>query len=1034
MTFKKMNKLNFVSLALLMALALPLRVLSAPEPESFAQAPATKAVSGIVADENGSPLVGVTVVNLATGTGVVTNSGGQFTVQATPENVLRFSYLGYAAQEITVGSQTSVNVVLREEASSIDDVIVIGYGTTTRRRATGAVDQITSSVLQDKPVANVKQALQGASPSIVIQTRSYNPNSDDVSINIRGISSMNDNAPLLVIDGLISDMGAFNKLNPTDIENISVLKDAGTAAIYGSRAANGVILITTKKGRKNQAPVVSINTSVGWQQPQQLFHPVKGYQNATLYNQYKIGGGEDPVYTAADIRNFYEQGDARWAIYEITQAALQQNYNVSVSGGGENSTYMVSAGYYDQASNYVGNFGTQRYNFRSNVTAEYGRLKFTGLMSYVRNNSMATTGSSLEINSTRIPPYYYTKLKDEQTGHYLVNDLLSDFNALGLLESGGFDKYRNDYININTGLDFRIIDGLTLRGVFGADIFNDHRYTRRFEVDFYSYDDPTSLVHTANTDRDTEDYNSHSYLTNSQIMLDFARQFGRHRVSALFGASNESYTSRSSTVKILYSDVDLGIKGDGSEVSNSSSVTPENTTRTSIVSLFGRVGYDWDDKYYFDASFRYDGSSKFSKDDRWGFFPSASAAWRISQEDFMENYRNVAGDLKLRLSYGVLGNQAVGSYQYFTTYDIYSDTYAYNNSMAGGAGFTLGADNLTWEKVQTFNIGTDLSFFNNTLNMQADYYFRKTVDILVAPTIPLIYGTTLSNHNAGEMKSQGWELSISYLLRHGDWRHTFNFNMGDAWNKVTKYTGFENFNQSDEIIRIQREGLPFNSYYGYKVAGIFQSYDEIANSSLPTGANVHPGDLKFVDRNGDGVIDENDRFYLGHAFPRYSFGFNYTVQWKGLEFNVFLQGVLKRTQAIRGELVEPFHGSYSYMIYQHQLDFWTPTNTSAKFPRLNSNNSNNWGTASDIYMFDGKYMRVKDIMVGYNLPKSIVQKIGMSNLRVYVNARNLFTFTPNSWVDPESTEFGSNMNPSGANSARNYPALKYYGMGLDITF
>ncbi len=248
---------------------------------------------------------------------------------------------------------------------------------------------------------------------------------------------MNDNAPLLVIDGLISDMEAFNKLNPTDIENISVLKDAGTAAIYGSRAANGVILITTKKGRKNQAPVVSINTSVGWQQPQQLFHPVKGYQNATLYNQYKIGGGEDPVYTAADIRNFYEQGDARWAIYEITQAALQQNYNVSVSGGGENSTYMVSAGYYDQASNYVGNFGTQRYNFRSNVTAEYGRLKFTGLMSYVRNNSMATTGSSLEINSTRIPPYYYTKLKDEQTGHYLVNDLLRTLTPSGCWNPAG---------------------------------------------------------------------------------------------------------------------------------------------------------------------------------------------------------------------------------------------------------------------------------------------------------------------------------------------------------------------------------------------------------------------------------------------------------------------------------------------------------------------------------------------------------------------------------------------------------------------
>lgn len=1034
MTFDKMNKLTFISLALLLLTAVPIRLSAAQAEGNIEQSPSTT-VSGVVADETNSPLVGVTVVNLNTGAGVVTNPNGEFTLNAASDHVLRFSFLGYTPEERTVGTQTFFNIVLQEEVSSIDDVIVIGYGTTTRRRATGAVDQISSSVIADKPVANVKQALQGASPSIVIQTRSYNPNSDDVNINIRGISSMNDNQPLLVVDGLVTDMGAFNKINPSDIESISVLKDAGTAAIYGSRAANGVLLITTKKGRKNQAPTVSVNTSVGWQQPQQLFKPVKGYQNATLYNQYKIGGGEDPTYSAEDIRNFYEQGDAKWGIYEITQAALQQNYNVSVSGGGENSTYMVSAGYYDQASNYVGNFGTERYNFRSNVTAEYGRFKFTGLLSYVRNNSMSTTGSSLEINATRIPPYYYTKLKDEETGHYLVNDLLSDFNSLGLLEEGGWNKYRNDYVNLNTGIDFRIIDGLSLRGVFGADIFNEHRYTRRFEVDYYSYDDPERLVHTANTDRDTEDWNKQAYLTNSQIMLDYSQQFGRHRISALFGSSNESYTSTENQVKILYSDVDLGTKGDGSEVSpTDSKVTPESTTRTSITSIFGRVGYDWDDRYYVDASFRYDGSSKFSKDDRWGFFPSVSAAWRLTGEDFMENYRNVAGDLKLRASYGVLGNQSVDNYKYFTTYDIYSDTYAWNNVQAGGAGFTLGADDLTWEKVRSFNVGVDASFLRNSLTLQADYYFRKTVDILVKPTIPLIYGTELSNHNAGEMESQGWELNINYFLRHADWRHSFNLNIGDAWNKVTKYTGFESYNQSDEIIRIQREGLPFNSYYGYKVAGIFQSYDEIANSALPTNADVHPGDLKFMDRNGDGVIDENDRYYLGHAFPRYSFGFNYTVEWKGIEFNVFLQGALKRTQAIRGETVEPFHGGYSYVIYQHQLDFWTPTNTDAKYPRLNSNNSNNWGTASDIYMFDAKYLRVKDIMLAYNLPEKVIRPIGLSRARVYVNARNLFTFTKNSWVDPESTEFGGNMNINGANSARNYPSLKYCGLGLDITF
>ncbi|MCD8072284.1 MAG: SusC/RagA family TonB-linked outer membrane protein, partial [Alistipes sp.] len=650
-----------------------------------------------------------------------------------------------------------------------------------------------------------------------------------MNINIRGISSMNENQPLLVVDGLISDWGAFNKINPSDIESVSILKDAGTAAIYGSRSGNGVILVTTKKGYRNQTPTVSITTSVGWQDPQQLFKPVKGYQNATLYNHYLVSSGKEAFFTADEIRDLYETGDKKWGIYELTQTALQQNYNVSVSGGGQYSTYMISAGYTGQQSNYIGNYGINRYNFRTNLTAEYGRFKVTGLMSYVRNNDRSTVGSSIEVNATRMPPYYFLKMKDEETGKYLLNNIVTDFNGMGQLEAGGYNKYRNDYVNINTGLEFKVIEGLKLLWVFGADGFNDYRDTWLHPVEYYSYYDTDILVNTDNQDRPRENWSKKAYLLNSQIMADYNQSFGKHNVSVLFGASNESYTSYEHKIKILYADNELGNQGDGSQLDTGSGVAPDWTTRTSINSLFGRVGYAWADKYFFDASFRYDGSSKFGKDHRWGFFPSVSLAWRLTEESFLESYREKVGELKFRTSYGVLGNQGVGSYKYFTTYDVYQNTYGWNNSSVPGAGFTLGAENLTWEKVHTFNVGVDATFVGNRLAFQADYYFRNTTDILVKPTIPMIYGTELSDHNAGEMRSQGWELNITYNHRHGDWRHIINFNMGDAWNKVTRYDGFQNLSSNGAVTTIMREGLPYNSYYGYKVAGIFQSYDEINN-------------------------------------------------------------------------------------------------------------------------------------------------------------------------------------------------------------
>lgn len=542
----------------------------------------------------------------------------------------------------------------------------------------------------------------------------------------------------------------------------------------------------------------------------------------------------------------------------------------------------------------------------------------------------------------------------------------------------------------------------------------------------------------------TEDYNEKRYTLSTQFLLDFNRTFNNaHNVSALVGVSNESYTKQASRIAWEYTDEDLGLPTTDESIQNKDNKNSNNDTdQTSITSVFGRVGYNYMDKYYGDVSFRYDGSSKFAKDQRWGFFPSFSAGWRLSEEAFMDTYKSNIGDLKLRASYGVLGNQNVDNYSYQTVYQMNNNGYVFNGISVPGTSYTDGNAFLTWEKSANFNIGADATFLNGNLFLSVDYFDKKTSNILLTPEVSSIYGGSAAKENAGEMKNRGWELTINYKLNSGDFQHNFNFNVSDSKNKVTDFGGKERIDQNDQLYKLIREGQPLGSYFGYKTDGLFQSYDEIANSALPVGASVQPGDVKYVDQNNDGVIDEKDRVILGNAFPRYTFGFTYNMTWKGFDLNVMLQGVGKRSMYLRGELIEPFHSNYSYCIYQHQLDFWTPTNPDAQWPRLvapgSSSSTNNWGMAgSDIYLLNAAYLRVKNIQIGYTLPKALTQKFGVQKLRVSVNTENPLTFTKNSFIDPESSEFGSDMGGIGgigANSGRNYPTLTYYGFGLDIEF
>lgn len=1056
-----MEKLKIKKHRLILGGCLAMTVWMSCPIDSFANGPSAmevlatnqQPIKGKVVDENGEPIIGANVMVKGTTNGTITDIDGNFTLNCQKNDILIISFIGYSNIEVRANSELN-RVVLKEDTELLDEVIVIGYGSTTRKSAVGAVDQVRKEMLENRPVANATLALQGAAPNVIIQRRSYDPNNESNNFNIRGVNTTTNNDPLFVIDGLVTDATAFNRLNPNDIENVSILKDAGTAAIYGSRASGGVVLVTTKSGKKNQKTSVKLSGAAGWNDTNYLFDAVPGYQNAILTNLQYTNVGKGPAYSQDQIMDFYNHLDEEnWAYRQLYKTTMQQNYNVNISGGSDKTSYMISAGYFNQGNNYNvknQNLGVQRYNFRTNVSTEIGRLKLTAIMDYTRHNSKSTTAGNIDIDASRVPAWYTEKMVADD-GRYLLTPTLGEYNSLGELNKGGYNKYRNNYLTTNLNAELKIFDGLKLRGVFGANIVNENRATRNRPQTYYRKESDTEPVALRKNENKSENWNKNYYRLNTQIMLDYIKTFGKHSVNGMIGFTNESYTSTENEISKLYVD-ELGMPSNETTgtIGNISGKTfIENNSRTSINSVIGRFGYNWDERYYGEFTFRYDASSKFHEDYRWGFFPSVSAGYRISEEAWMTGYKEKVGDLKIRGSWGILGNQAIGNYDRFTKYNMYANGYVFNNQVVSTAGFNLGKDDLTWEKTQTFNIGVDASFFNNSLNVTFDYFQQHTTDILQNPQIPSVFGTSMPKDNIGEMRNRGWELALNYRLKTGAFNHYFNFNISDTRNEMTKYPGYEKISVGDESGTLIREGEPYNVFYGWETDGVFQSFDEIANSALPEGAvsaavsgdkgDISPGDWKFKDQDGNGVIDAKDYVILGDPFPHFTYGFTYNLEWKGFDFSMFWQGVGERTMFLRGEMVEPFHAGYSLTMYKHQLDFWTPTNTDARWPRLAAQGSNadknNWGRPANYFLLDAGYLRLKNIVIGYTLPKKWTNTIGLGKVRLYVNAQDLFTFTENDFIDPESSDRDTNMNINGGSaSGRQYQPSKYYGFGFDIEF
>lgn len=1012
----------------------------------------TASISGTVSDTGGQPVIGAVVRLSGTNTGAATDEQGRFTLETDVKNpVIEISSLGYKTQVVSLGNRTSVDIVLEDDTSYLDEVVVVGYGTTTRRHIISSVSTVNSTSIEDRPVANVQQALQGAAANLVIQTKSFDPNNNTMNLSIRGVSTMGNNTPLVVIDGVPQQAaGRMNDINPNDIASISILKDAGSSAIYGARSSNGVILITTKQGKKEQAPTVRFNAQVGIQNPDILLEPVPSYLNSILRNETLTNVGNNPIFTAADIRDMYEHGDSEFLLDQAMKNALQQSYDISVSGGTKNTTYMISARYFDQDSNYVGpDYGVKRYNIRSNITTELGKLKLGLNLGFTGVHSKSTVATTVIADLQRYPTYWFSRIKDEASGVYFKNNYKfggRNGNKIADLYERGYNKNDNNFANATFTAEYEIIKGLKIRTVLNGEIRNTHRFTDcktyMLATDNGSnFADPSTAVISGDTTTPADDEVGKNTYLNGQVVLDFNRTFaGKHNVTALAGWSQESNYNYGIKVKKSYLD-DLNQPGENTVIESSTALSSEDNTRSALQSYFGRLGYSYDEKYYVEFIARYDMSSKFLKIRNAGFFPAVNLGWRISQEPFMKDYRYNVGELKLRTSYGLNGNQQdVGLYDFITKYAIDENIYGFNDSAVPGLKYTMGNEFLTWETSGTFNIGLDASFFKNSLSVNFDWFYKRTRDILLTPIIPGSFGASIGKENRGIMDNKGWELTVNYSLSKGNWTHNFSLNIADSKNEVVKY-GPRSINSAGGVNYLIQEGYPLNSYYGYKIDGFFQSYEEIQNSPTPKTidkSQLAPGDVKYKDINDDGVIDEDDRTYLGYGFPRYTFGFTYDVRWKGFDLMIMLQGAMKRDFALRGETIEPFQGDYGLTVYTHQLDFWTPLNRDARWPRLAKSGSvsraNNWAQGSDLYILNAAYMRVKNIQLGYTLPSKLTQKFGCKSLRIYFDAQNPLTISKYGFVDPETTEFGANMSQSAANNVRNYPTLRYFGGGINVTF
>ena len=998
------------------------------------QATAQTTVTGIVKDSSGEAIIGASVIVTGTTNGTVTDFDGNFTLKANQGDELTISYIGYVNQTVKVSGSGLFTIILKEDNEILEEVVVVGYGTQKKANLTGSVSSVDSKDVGNRALTSLAMGMQGKMAGVQIKNTTGRPGVDDSenSIRIRGTGTFNNASPMIIVDGMESTM---YQLDPNDIESISVLKDAASAAIYGSKAANGVIVITTKRGKAGKAQI-NYSATFGWSKPTRLAKYVNSAEYAELTNEARANEGYDPLYTAQDIELFrngtdpYGHPNTDWYDLMYQGSGFQMTHNVNMSGGTEDVRYMVSAGYTD-LNGIIKNFSNDRYNIRMNLDANLTkRLEASFSMAYTREDVVKPTGPD---NHNQDYFFYLLTKLSPMVPCYLENGdygYIGDGNPIAWLDSGSTaDQIRNN-LQLVGSLKYNILPELSFKVMTSYKAYSGETHDMHKAVRYNQ-----NYIH-GSVDKLTENLYSDFRISND-FLLEYTKTLQDvHHLHALAGYHTEYY--RDHYIDAYREDLANSnlYELDAAGTKNQSSAGSRH--ELSMLSWFGRVNYDYLGRYLFEANLRYDGTSRFASGHRWGAFPSVSAGWRFSDEKFWRPLANVVDNAKLRISWGQLGNQDIAGYYPTVSMLTLGQNYAFNGSISPGA-VTKKAVNkdLKWETTTTWGIGLDMTFFNQ-LNVILDYYNKTTDGILMPVNTPVTFALEDFYDNVGKVRNSGFELSLNYHGRIGKVNYQVGGNFAYNKNTILKMSDGGDQYVSDSngaVYAIMREGEPMNSFFGYKTDGFFQSQAEI-DAAYPNGytqfggRSPKPGDLKYVDINGDGKLDANDRTVLGSWSPSYTFGFHLGADWKGFDLMASFQGAAGVNGYVTREGVGYVNGDASKPSTLW-LDHWTPANTNAKMPRL-IQGMEGWSmptTTSDFWMQDASYLRLKTLQIGYTLPKSLLNKMGISNVRIFYTGENLFTITSfMEGYDPEAPVTDDNM------KGNYYPQIKSHSVGLNVTF
>ena len=978
-------------------------------------------IKGKVTDTLGAPLQGVNIKLKGTSTSTTTDTDGKYSISIPDGNgTLAFSYLGFTTQEVEVNGRNTINILLKERASALNEVVVVGYGTQKKVNLTGAVSVVTGKDIDTRPVGQTSAALEGIAPGVTVTQSSGRPGGDAGTIRIRGVGTIptknngSNSDPLVLIDGI---EGTMNNIDANIIESISILKDAASASIYGSRAANGVILVTTKRGSGKKISI-TYNSYAGWQKPTNMPDVVDALDHMLLMNEAYTNVGRTQLYPNDLIEQYRSQNgessdkypNTNWQKEVLTGSGFQQSHFVNINGGSDNIRVLTSVGYFDQKG-IIENSGYRRYTVRNNTDITFSKklgMKFDlQFVNGITKEPAIGTGNVFNYMDG-IPA---NQLARNSNGTWGIG--WNGLNPVAASIDGGTNQTTSPSGIINASLNYRPVEWLTAEFTIAPKL--GEAIDKNFNKSIQTYYPDGTIGYKSPALTSLTENNSRSVYNNMRATLTMNKGFAAHTLKVLLGASQEDYhNDYISAFRDTYILPDYPVINAGSAVNQQTTGTSEEWA---LRSFFGRINYDYKQKYLLEVNGRYDGSSRFSTGNKYAFFPSASAGWRISQENFMQPLKNVVDELKLRASWGRLGNQNIGVYPSITSVDLGSGTLG--KQIANIAALnTLANSDIRWESTEMSDIGIDMVLFSN-LTITADYYNRKTKDILLLLNIPLIMGLDAPFQNAGVVSNKGWEVSIGYKGSINEFKYGVNVNLSDVINKVVDMRGI---NQTG--LQVSREGYAYNSIYGLQAEGFFKDAQDVASHAKQYGT-VAPGDLKYKDQNNDGVINDNDKVVLGSTIPRYTFGVNFNSSYKGIDLSFLLQGVGKANSYLYGPGIMPFSvGNLGGTILEPNKDRWTPATPNAKYPRLAFGESNNEQNSS-FWMKDASYVRLKNVQLGYTFPVSISSMAGIKKLRLYVNGSNLFTLDK-FWdgFDVES--------PVGTVSV--YPQVKVYSFGLSANF